>query len=108
MTLDPAGVFARLPADDVWVNVARVLMCTIVLGSSNMWILRGRDTIIRSMGVERGERQKAGRWVGLCLWMVVVLLACLGGRVAEKIEIIGVIATLAVGWFLPCEPALLV
>nr|XP_031859917.1 uncharacterized protein CI109_004766 [Kwoniella shandongensis]KAA5526989.1 hypothetical protein CI109_004766 [Kwoniella shandongensis] len=97
----PSGVFARLPADDGWVNLARILMCCVALGSSNMWILRGRDTILKSMGVERGERQKAGKWVGLGLWVVVVALACLGGWVAEKIELLGVLATIAVGWFLP-------
>ncbi|KAK8844637.1 hypothetical protein IAR55_006484 [Kwoniella newhampshirensis] len=68
-----------------------------------MWILRGRDTILKTIGVERGERQKAGKWVGLGLWAIVVALACLGGWVAEKIELLGVLATLAVGWFLPCE-----
>ncbi|WWD22812.1 hypothetical protein CI109_107306 [Kwoniella shandongensis] len=95
------GSSAGAGLNDGWVNLARILMCCVALGSSNMWILRGRDTILKSMGVERGERQKAGKWVGLGLWVVVVALACLGGWVAEKIELLGVLATIAVGWFLP-------
>ncbi len=105
--MTPSGVFARLPADDAWVDVARILMCAVVLGSSNMWILRARDTVLRAMGVERGERQKAGKWVGLGLWSIVVLLACVGGWVAEKVELLGVMATLVVGWFLPCKSGVL-
>jgi len=54
-----------------------------------MWILRARDTVLRAIGVERGERQKAGKWVGLGLWVLVVLLACIGGWVAEKVELLG-------------------
>jgi hypothetical protein len=99
----PSGVFARLPADDGWLTLARSLMCAIALGSCNMWILRGRDSILVAMGVERGERQKAGKWVGLGMWSVVVLFACIGGWAAEKIELLGVIFTLAIGWFLPCK-----
>lgn len=72
-----------------------------------MWILRARDTVLRAIGVERGERQKAGKWVGLGLWVLVVLLACIGGWVAEKVELLGVIATISVGWFLPCEYSLI-
>ncbi|CAD6583533.1 MAG: hypothetical protein TREMPRED_003587 [Tremellales sp. Tagirdzhanova-0007] len=97
----PSGVFARLPADDAWVNIARVLMSALALGSCNMWILRARDTVLRAMGVDRGERQKAGRWLGLGIWAAVVSLACIGGWLAEKVELLGVIATLAVGWLLP-------
>ncbi|OCF33187.1 hypothetical protein I316_05232 [Kwoniella heveanensis BCC8398] len=97
----PSGVFARLPADDGWVNIARILMCAIALGSSNMWILRGRDTILKAMGVDHGEREKAGKWVGLGMWTVMVAFACLGGWVAEKVELLGVLAILAVAWFLP-------
>ncbi|WVW81640.1 hypothetical protein I302_103635 [Kwoniella bestiolae CBS 10118] len=97
----PSGVFARLPADDGWVNFSRVLMCIVVLGSTNMWILRGRDTILSSMGVDQGERLKAGKWVGIAIWGVVVLVASISGWVAEKIELLGVLSVLAVGWFLP-------
>ena len=78
-------------------------MCAIVLGTSNMWTLQARDTVLRAVGMERGERQKAGKWLGLGLWIVVVFIACIGGRVAEKVELLGLIATLAVGWFLPCK-----
>jgi hypothetical protein len=99
----PSGVLAQLPSDDAWLNIARVLMCAVALGSCNMWLLRGRDCVLKAMEVERGERQKAGKWVGLGLWVVVVFLACVGGWVAEKIELLGVMATLAVGWLLPCE-----
>ncbi|WWC85660.1 uncharacterized protein L201_000526 [Kwoniella dendrophila CBS 6074] len=97
----PSGVFARLPIDDGWVNLSRILMCIVVLGSINMWILRGRDTILSSMGVDQGERLKAGKWVGLAIWFVVVGVASIGGWIAEKIELLGVLAVLAVGWFLP-------
>ncbi|WVR03319.1 hypothetical protein IAU60_000310 [Kwoniella sp. DSM 27419] len=97
----PSGVFGRLPPDDGWVNLARVLMCAVALGSSNMWILRGRDTILKAMGVDHGEREKAGRWVGVAMWSVMVLLACVGGWLAEKVELLGVLAILAIGWFLP-------
>lgn len=96
-----SGVFSQLPADDGWVNVARLCMVALVLGSSNMWIIRGRDTVLKAMGVEHGERQKAGRWVGLAMWAVVVLFAGIGGVVADKIELVGVMATLAIGWLLP-------
>jgi hypothetical protein len=68
-----------------------------------MWILRGRDSILGGLGVERGERYKIGRWIGVGIWGLVVFLACLGGWVAEKVELIGVTATLAVGWLLPCR-----
>jgi hypothetical protein len=97
------GVYGQLPADDGWVNIARILQCMLGLCTCNMWILRGRDSILGGLGVERGERLKMGRWIGLGFWIIVVSLACLGGRVAEKIEVLGVIATLAVGWLLPCE-----
>lgn len=101
--ISPSGVFARLPPTDTGINVARVLQCAISLGSCNLWILRGRDTILRSMGVDRGERLKIGRYTGLGLWALIVLLACIGGWVAEKVELMGVMATLAVAWLLPCE-----
>ncbi|WVQ64648.1 uncharacterized protein L199_002815 [Kwoniella botswanensis] len=97
----PSGVFARLPADDGWVNISRILMCVVILGSTNMWILRGRDTILSSMGVDQGERLKAGKWVGIAIWGVVVLVASISGWIAEKIELLGVLSVLAVGWFLP-------
>ncbi|WVQ85530.1 hypothetical protein IAT38_007696 [Cryptococcus sp. DSM 104549] len=97
----PSGVFAHLPADDGWVNLARLLMVALTLGSTNMWILRGRDVVLKAMGVEGGERYKAGRWVGFGWWAVVVALACLGGWVADKVELLGVVGVLVVGWFLP-------
>lgn len=96
-------VFQQLPDDDGWVNFARALMCAIVLGSINLWLLRGRDTILSALEVDRAERYKAGRWVGLGLWVLVVAFACIGGVVADKIQISGVMATLAVGWLLPCK-----
>jgi hypothetical protein len=99
----PSGIFGYLPGDDGWVNLARVFMCAVVLGTSNMWILRGRDTVISALGVEREGRQKAARWVGLGLWVIVVFVACLGGWIAEKVELLGVMAALAIGWFLPCK-----
>ena len=99
----PSGVFALLPPTDTGINVARVLQCAISLGSCNFWILRGRDTILRGMGVDRGERLKIGRYTGLALWALIVMLACIGGWVAEKVELLGVMATLAVAWLLPCE-----
>ena len=68
-----------------------------------MWILRCRDTVLSALGVESGERIKAGRWVGLGLWVIITALACIGGWVGEKIEMIGIIATLGIAWFLPCE-----
>jgi hypothetical protein len=67
-----------------------------------MWIVRGRDTILRTMGVDRGQRIRAGRWVGLGLWAFVLVMACTGGWISEKLEILGVIATIAVSWLLPC------
>lgn len=95
-------VFTQLPDDDGWVNFARVLMAAIILGSITMWILRGRDTILAALDVERGaERYKAGRWVGLGMWAVVTALACIGGVIADKIELLGVMATIAVSWLMP-------
>ncbi|GMK58416.1 hypothetical protein CspeluHIS016_0504480 [Cutaneotrichosporon spelunceum] len=96
----PTGL-AQLPADDGWTNFARVLMAVLVLGSTTTWLLRGRDCILNALDVDRGESIKAGRYVGLGMWAVVVAFAALGGIVAEKIELLGVIATLAVGWLLP-------
>lgn len=98
----PSGVFAHLPADDGWVNLARLLMVTLTLGSTNMWILRGRDVILKTMDVDGGNHYKIGRWVGFGWWVVAVSVACLGGWVADKTELIGVLGVLAVGWFLPC------
>jgi hypothetical protein len=97
-----SGILARFPDNDLSINVARVFMVAMVLGSCNMWILRGRDTILRSMGVDRGEAIKAGRWVGLAFWVIIVGLVCLGGWISEKLEILGVIATIAISWLLPC------
>ncbi|OWZ63126.1 hypothetical protein AYX14_03681 [Cryptococcus neoformans] len=97
----PSGVFAHLPADDGWVNLARLLMVTLTLGSTNMWILRGRDVILKTMDVDGGNHYKIGRWVGFGWWVVAVSVACLGGWVADKTELIGVLGVLAVGWFLP-------
>ncbi|KAL1408755.1 hypothetical protein Q8F55_005568 [Vanrija albida] len=94
-------VFQQLPDDDGWVNFARALMCAIILGSINLWLLRGRDTVLSALHVDRAERYKAGRWVGLGLWVLVVAFACIGGVVADKIQLSGVMATLAVGWLLP-------
>jgi hypothetical protein len=102
-TPQKSGILARFPDGDLSINVARVFMAAMVLGSCNMWILRGRDTILRSMGVDRGEMIKAGRWVGLAFWAVVVGFACLGGWISEKLEILGVIATIAISWLLPCK-----
>lgn len=100
--LPPAATgLAQLPPDDGWTNAARVLMATLVLGSTTSWLLRGRDCVLVALDVDRGERIKAGRWVGLGMWVVVVALACIGGIVADKVELLGVMATLAVGWLLP-------
>ncbi|EIW73157.1 hypothetical protein TREMEDRAFT_42213 [Tremella mesenterica DSM 1558] len=96
-----SGVFARLPSDDAWLNLARILMATLTLGSSNMWILRGRDTILRSLGVERGERLRAGKWVGVTLWFLTVLITSIGGWLAAKVELLGVGMILSVCWLLP-------
>jgi len=104
----PGGpsAFALLPADDGWVNTARVFMSIIVLGSITLWLLRGRDTILAALNVENAaERNKASRWVGVLMWFLIVGLACIGGWVADKIELLGVMATIAVGWLLPCESA---
>lgn len=101
-TTVPSGVFAHLPADDGWVNLARLLMITLTLGSTNMWILRGRDVIVKAMNVDSGDHYKIGRWVGVGWWVVAVGIACIGGWLADKIELIGVLGVLAVGWFLPC------
>jgi len=98
-----SGVLARFPDQDLSINVARLFMAAMVLGSCNMWILRGRDTILRSIGVDRGEMIKAGRWVGLGYWAIIVALVCFGGWVSEKLEVLGVIATIAISWLLPCK-----
>ncbi|KLT38999.1 hypothetical protein CC85DRAFT_209668 [Cutaneotrichosporon oleaginosum] len=100
--LPPASTgLAQLPPDDGWTNAARVLMAALVLGSTTSWLLRGRDCILTALDVDRGESIKAGRWVGLGMWVAVVAIAALGGIVADKVELLGVIATLAVGWLLP-------
>ncbi|BEJ11020.1 hypothetical protein CspHIS471_0104420 [Cutaneotrichosporon sp. HIS471] len=96
----PTGL-AQLPDDDGWTNAARVLMAALVLGSTTSWLLRGRDCILTALDVDRGESIKAGRWVGLGMWAAVVAIAALGGVVADKVELLGVMATLAVGWLLP-------
>jgi hypothetical protein len=101
-----SGVLARFPDQDLSINVARLFMAAMVLGSCNMWILRGRDTILRSIGVDRGEMIKAGRWVGLGYWAIIVALVCFGGWVSEKLEVLGVIATIAISWLLPCKSLL--
>lgn len=101
--ISPAGVLNRLPADDAWLNIARFLMCALVLGSCNTWILRGRDVLLKSLGVERGERQRAGKYVGIGLWVFIVGLSCIGGVFVSKMELLGVLATILVGWVLPCK-----
>jgi hypothetical protein len=98
------SAFALLPATDGWVNAARVGMAIIVLGSITLWLLRGRDTILAALDVDRGaERAKASRWVGALMWTLIVFIACIGGTLSDKIELLGVMATIAVGWLLPCE-----
>ncbi|TYJ57562.1 hypothetical protein B9479_001644 [Cryptococcus floricola] len=97
----PSGIFGHLPADDAWLNLARILQVALTLGSTNIWILRGRDVVLKAMNVEGGDRYKAGRWVGLACWVIVVGLACIGGWVADKVELMGVLGVLIVGWFLP-------
>lgn len=100
--LDPARtVFAQLPDDDAWTNTARILTVILVLASSATWLLRGQDCVLTALDLDRGERIKAGRWVGLGMWALVATLACVGGVIADKIELLGVIATLAVGWLMP-------
>ena len=59
--------------------------------------------MLRAMGVDSGERDKAGKWVGLGIWAIVVICACIGGVFADKVQLLGVLATLAVSWFLPCK-----
>jgi hypothetical protein len=105
-TPQKSGVLARYPDNDLSINVARCFMAAMVLGSCNMWILRGRDTILRSIGVDRGEAIKAGKWVGVMFWAFIVSLVCVGGWVSQKLEILGVIATISISWLLPCELSL--
>lgn len=95
--------FDQLPRDDGWTNFARVLMCLLVLASVSGWLVRGRDSVLVALDVDGGDRYRAGKFVGAGIWAVVVAFAALGGVVADKIELLGVIATLAIGWFLPCE-----
>lgn len=104
----PAGptAFDQLPRDDAWTNFARVLMCFLVLASVSSWLVRGRDSILVALGADGGDRYRAGKFVGAGIWVVVVAFAALGGVVANKIELLGVIATLAIGWFLPCKSPL--
>lgn len=78
-------------------------MAILVLSSSVTWLLRGQDCILTALDLDRGERVKAGRWVGLGMWIIVVSFACLGGIVADKIELLGIMATIAVGWLMPCK-----
>lgn len=102
--LPPAPTaFDQLPRDDGWTNFARVLMCIIVLASISSWLLRGRDSILVALDVDNTDKYRAGKFVGAGIWAIVVAFACLGGVVANKIEVLGVIATIAIGWFLPCE-----
>ncbi|BEI79948.1 hypothetical protein CcaverHIS002_0104770 [Cutaneotrichosporon cavernicola] len=100
-SLSPRRGSPNSPDDDGWTNAARVLMAALVLGSTTSWLLRGRDCILTALDVDRGESIKAGRWVGLGMWVAVVAIAALGGIVADKVELLGVMATLAVGWLLP-------
>ncbi|EKD05567.1 hypothetical protein A1Q2_00132 [Trichosporon asahii var. asahii CBS 8904] len=100
--LPPAPTaFDQLPRDDGWTNFARVLMCLLVLASISSWLVRGRDSVLVALDVDGGDRYRAGKFVGAGIWVVVVAFAALGGVVADKIELLGVIATLAIGWFLP-------
>lgn len=102
--LPPAPTaFDQLPRDDGWTNFARVLMCLLVLASISSWLVRGRDSVLVALDVDGGDRYRAGKFVGAGIWVVVVAFAALGGVVADKIELLGVIATLAIGWFLPCK-----
>ena len=71
-----------------------------------MWLLRCRDSILEGLELERGRRFRIARWIGLALWAVVLLLSSLGGWIVEKLQTLGVIATLAVGWLLPCKMGL--
>ena len=57
--------------------------------------------MLKVLGVEAGDRRKVARWVGVGMWVVVVIFTCVGGKIAEKIELVGLICAIAVGWFLP-------
>lgn len=102
--LPPAATaFDQLPRDDGWTNFARVLMYLLVLASIGSWLVRGRDSVLVALDVDGGDRYRAGKFVGAGIWAVVVAFAALGGVVADKIELLGVIATLAIGWLMPCK-----
>ncbi len=58
--------------------------------------------MLKVLGVEAGDGRKVARWVGVGMWVVAVFFTCVGGKIAEKIELVGVICAIAIGWFLPC------
>jgi hypothetical protein len=98
-----SGVLAYLPAGDGWLNFARTLFVLVVIGVINNYLQRGREVLLKAVGAEREGRTKASRYIDAALWIFVTLFACIGGWTADKIELIGIIAVIAVGWFMPCE-----
>jgi hypothetical protein len=98
-----SGVLATLPSSDDWLNLARVSFALVVLGTTNMYLLRGREVMLRAFGAEREGRAKASKYIDVAMWGFVTVFACAGGWLADKIELLGIIAVLAVGWFMPGE-----
>lgn len=76
-------------------------MMALILTSANQWVGQARAVGLRAMGVEREGRAKAQKWLGLAMWLLVLLFACIGGVVADKLETLGAMCTLAVGWLVP-------
>ena len=101
--LSRAGIFAIMqrPEVDGALNFARLCMIALTLTTANQWVGQARAVGLRALGVEREGRAKAQRWLGFAAWIIILAVACIGGWVADQLEIIGGICILAIGWLVP-------
>lgn len=101
--LSRAGIFAIMqrPEVDGALNFARLCMIALTLTTANQWVGQARAVGLRALGVEREGRAKAQRWLGFAAWIIILAFACIGGWVADQLEIIGGICILAIGWLVP-------
>ncbi|KAJ9097655.1 hypothetical protein QFC21_004691 [Naganishia friedmannii] len=86
---------------DNWLNFARVCIITLIMHNIVLWISHAKDVSLRTLGIKREGRAKAQRWLSASFWLIVTGIACIGGRLANRLEWLGAACVLSVGWLLP-------
>ena len=102
--LSRAGIFSIMHRPNIVdgaLNFGRFCMIALTLTKANQWVGQARAVGLRALGVEREGRAKAQRWLGFGAWLFILFFGCIGGWVADQLEILGSICILAVGWLVP-------